>query len=141
MKAQFAVTKKQKQDAFTVRRRVFVEEQGVPADLEIDPYDDEAIHFVLYNEESDAIGAGRFRTIDGNGKIERICIDTDVRHGGGGKLIMEAIEQYALQRGIRLLKLNSQTTALRFYEKLGYSSVSDEFLEAGIPHRTMMKHL
>lgn len=54
---------------------------------------------------------------------------------------MNGIEQFALEKGLQKLKLNAQTHAIPFYGKLGYEVVSDEFLDAGIPHKTMVKKL
>jgi predicted GNAT family N-acyltransferase len=94
---------------------------------------------VLY-DDGKPIGAGRFRIVDhGLGKIERICVLPQYRGRGAGKLIMEAIERFAKQQGVPKLKLNAQTHAESFYEKLGYKTVSDVFMEAGIPHVTMVK--
>ncbi|WP_147533264.1 GNAT family N-acetyltransferase [Bacillus marasmi] len=126
-------------DAHTVRRQVFIEEQNVPVEEEIDEYEESATHFVMYNEALVPVGAGRFRLLDGIGKVERICILKQERGTGAGKLIMDRIEQYAHDQGISSLKLNAQTHAIPFYSKLGYEIVSGEFLDAGIPHRAMKK--
>jgi predicted GNAT family N-acyltransferase len=137
---EIVTTKEQLQDAFSVRRLVFVEEQQVPEEEEIDQYDDECIHFVLYDQEM-PIGAGRFRNLDGIGKVERICVLSNSRGTGAGKLMMDKIEQYAKQNNYSALKLNAQTQAIPFYSKLGYEIISDEFMDAGIPHRTMKKYI
>lgn len=128
------------QDAFAIRKTVFIHEQQVPEEEEIDQFDDTATHFVQYDKEL-PIGAGRFRTIDGTGKVERICVLKEKRNTGAGKLIMHKIEEYAKGQGIHKLKLNAQTHAIPFYNNLGYEVISDEFLDAGIPHRTMQKEI
>lgn len=133
-------TEEELQDAFTIRKKVFVEEQNVPLEEEIDQFEDDSNHFLLYNNE-EAIGAGRFRILDGLGKVERICVMKDARGTGAGKEIMTGIEEYARKLNISTLKLNAQTYAIPFYEKLGYVVVSEEFLDAGIPHKTMKKTL
>ncbi|NUK28809.1 GNAT family N-acetyltransferase [Parageobacillus sp. VR-IP] len=128
-------------DALLVRRIVFIEEQRVPEEEEIDEFEQEAMHFVLYDGEK-PVGAGRFRLIDnGLGKIERICVLPSYRGRGAGKLIMETIEQFAKKQGVPKVKLNAQTHAEPFYQKLGYQTVSDVFMDAGIPHVTMVKSL
>jgi len=137
---EIVTTKEQLEDAFKVRRLVFVEEQQVPEEEEIDQYDDECTHFVLYDQEI-PIGAGRFRNLDGIGKVERICVLSGTRGTGAGKLIMDKIEQYAKQNKYSSLKLNAQTQAIPFYSKLGYEVISEEFMDAGIPHRTMKKYI
>lgn len=131
-------TPKELEDAFSIRRIVFIEEQQVPVDEEIDQHEDEATHFVLYHQDT-PVGAGRFRLVDGYGKVERICVLKDARKTGAGTEIMNGIEEYAQNNGISTLKLNAQTHAIPFYIRLGYEVVSEEFLDAGIPHRTMIK--
>jgi predicted GNAT family N-acyltransferase len=128
------------EEAFNVRRIVFVDEQQVPEEEEIDQHESEAVHFVLYQDEK-AAGAGRFRVLDGIGKVERICVLKECRKTGAGVAIMNKIEEHAKDRGITALKLNAQTHAIPFYSRLGYETVSEEFLDAGIPHKTMKKNI
>ncbi|WP_445486873.1 GNAT family N-acetyltransferase [Niallia sp. 03133] len=131
---------KEMKDALYVRRTVFVDEQQVPEEEEIDQFEQDSIHFVLY-DESKPIGAGRYRIFDEYGKVERICILKESRKGGSGKTLMNKIEEYAKKNGAPALKLNAQIQAIPFYSKLGYEVVSEEFLDAGIPHKTMKKKL
>lgn len=138
MEVKVVSSEQEMQDAFSIRKQVFVGEQNVPMEEEIDQFEDEAVHFVLYNYGIPA-GAGRFRTVDGNGKVERICVLKEHRKSGSGKAIMDKIEEHAKKQGLPALKLNAQTQAIPFYEKLGYQVISDEFMDAGIPHRTMKK--
>ena len=133
-------SQKELADAFSIRKTVFVEEQNVPLEEEIDQFEDEAVHFVLYNDGS-PIGAGRFRVVDGYGKVERICVLKEARKTGAGNAIMNGIEEHAREQGLHNLKLNAQTQAIPFYARLGYEVVSEEFLDAGIPHKTMMKEM
>lgn len=130
---------KELHDAYSVRTTVFVDEQNVPMEEEIDQFEDEATHFVLYDETT-PIGAGRFRVVDGYGKVERICVLKEARKTGAGKMIMTGIEKFAIENGLRKLKLNAQTHAIPFYAGLGYEVASEEFMDAGIPHKTMIKH-
>ncbi|MGG1396295.1 GNAT family N-acetyltransferase [Bacillus salipaludis] len=140
MTVKIVENEKELEDAFSVRRTVFIDEQNVPEEEEIDQHEEEATHFVLYHEGS-PIGAGRFRLVDGFGKVERICIMKQARGTGAGKAIMNGIEDYARKMGIQKLKLNSQTHAIPFYGGLGYEVVSEEFMDAGIPHKTMVKKI
>ncbi|WP_062351946.1 GNAT family N-acetyltransferase [Bacillus kwashiorkori] len=136
MEAAIVTTEKQQQDAFLIRKIVFIDEQQVPPEEEIDQFEKEATHFVLY-DGARPIGAGRFRSVDGVGKIERVCILKEYRGNGAGKLLMEKMIQYAQEVNFSKVKLNSQTHAIPFYEKLGFIVVSEEFMDAGIPHKTM----
>ncbi|AIE59372.1 GNAT family N-acetyltransferase [Bacillus methanolicus] len=127
-------------DAFSVRKKVFIDEQNVSEEEEIDQFESSSTHFVAY-ENGQPIGAGRFRELDGYGKVERICVLKEYRKSGAGKAIMEKIESFAKEKGFTTLKLNAQTHAIPFYTRLNYEVISDEFLDAGIPHRTMKKSL
>ncbi|WP_129116880.1 GNAT family N-acetyltransferase [Halegenticoccus tardaugens] len=144
-------------DAFAVRREVFVEEQGVPADLEWDDHDERAVHFVAY-DGGRAVGAARLRRFAGSeggcksgdfgtadrgdvGKVERVAVLPDARGSGWGRRLMEAVERAAADRGVAELTLSSQTHAEAFYRRLGYETVSDVFREAGIPHVKMVKSI
>lgn len=126
------------EEAFSIRRKVFVEEQRVPEEEEIDALEPEATHFLLQVNGTPA-GAGRLRVVDGYGKVERICILKEVRGTGAGRALMEHIQAFAFEKGCDKLKLNAQVQAIPFYSKLGYEVVSEEFLDAGIPHKTMVK--
>lgn len=128
----------QLQDAYSVRTTVFVEEQKVPEEEEIDQFEKEATHFVVYDDNK-PVGAGRLRVVDDYGKVERICILKSYRSQGIGKLLMEEIEAVGRKNGLTKFKLNAQTQAEKFYKSLGYETVSGEFLDAGIPHVTMRK--
>ena len=129
----------EKEHAFEVRKTVFVEEQGVPMHIEWDDYDDSATHFVGYDLER-PIAAGRVREIESDvGKIERVCVLPEHRGQHVGVLMMNRMEEYARTAGLFVLKLNAQSYAIPFYEKLGYTVSSPEFMDAGIPHRAMEK--
>ncbi|RFU66734.1 GNAT family N-acetyltransferase [Peribacillus glennii] len=139
MNVKIAASKEEREDAYSVRTKVFIDEQNVPEEEEIDRFEDESTHFVLYDDSHSPIGAGRFRLLDGLGKVERICVLSSARQNGAGAAIMEAIHDFAASKGIKKFKLNAQVHAIPFYEKLGYEAISDEFLDAGIPHKTMVK--
>ena len=134
-------TEKEHADAFAVRKKVFVEEQGVPLHLECDAYDATATHFIMY-EDNEPAGAARLRSIeDHTAKIERVCILQSQRGKKLGALIMKEMENYAMSIGLQKLKLHAQSYAVPFYEKLGFTVTSPEFMDAGIPHRAMEKSI
>ncbi|TCT15615.1 putative GNAT family N-acyltransferase [Natranaerovirga pectinivora] len=126
--------------AFKIRKKVFVEEQGVPAENEFDEYEATTTHVLAYYN-NEAVGAGRLRTIDDIAKLERICVLESHRKYGIGRTIVHCLENLAKEKGIKKSKLHGQTHALSFYEKLGYIKASEEFLEEGIPHLVMIKEL
>ena len=134
-------TEEEKQLAFDVRMKVFVEEQGIPQHLEIDEFDDTAVHFIVQDDDQ-TIAAARLREISpGVGKVERVCVLKEYRGQRLGVFIMKHIEQYATENSLKKLKLNAQSYATPFYEKLGYIVTSPEFLDAYIPHRAMEKDI
>jgi predicted GNAT family N-acyltransferase len=131
----------QLEDAFRVRTTVFVEEQQVPKELEIDEFEDVSAHFVVYIAD-EPVGAGRLRPLsEHEAKIERICIDQSQRGKGLGVQIMQEIEKTAQQKGITTLLLHAQDHAESFYSNLGYRTISEPFDEAGIIHVKMKKEL
>lgn len=140
MEVKIVANDQELKDAYSVRKIVFVDEQQVPIEEEIDALESVATHFVLY-ETKEPVGAGRFRIVDGYGKVERICVLKDKRKSGAGKEIMVKIEDYAKEKGLKKLKLNAQIQAIPFYSRLGYEVVSEEFMDAGIPHKTMVKEI
>ena len=139
MEAIIAKTEKQLNDAFFVRKEVFVKEQHVPEEEEIDQFEDTSEHIVVY-DGGQPVGAGRWRLKDGHGKLERICVMKSHRSLGVGAIIMRALEKAAEAKGADSFILHAQTQAVPFYEKQGYRVTSgEEFLDAGIPHLEMIK--
>ncbi|WP_339251242.1 GNAT family N-acetyltransferase [Sporosarcina sp. FSL W8-0480] len=131
----------EREAAYDVRKKVFVEEQGVPLSLEMDEFDKTSDHFIVYQDDT-PIGAGRIREIeDGIGKVERVCVLKDFRGKHLGNLIMLELEKHAKSTGMKKLILNAQSYAVPFYEKLGYTVTSPEFMDADIPHRAMEKDI
>lgn len=139
MESIIAKTEKQLNDAFFVRKEVFVKEQHVPEEEEIDQFEDTSEHIVIY-DGGQPVGAGRWRLKDGHGKLERICVMKSHRSLGVGAVIMQALEKAAAAKGADSFILHAQTQAVPFYEKQGYRVTSgEEFLDAGIPHLEMIK--
>lgn len=139
MESIIAKTEKQLNDAFFVRKEVFVKEQHVPEEEEIDQFEDTSEHIVIY-DGGQPVGAGRWRLKDGHGKLERICVMKSHRSLGVGAIIMQALEKAAAAKGADSFILHAQTQAVPFYEKQGYRVTSgEEFLDAGIPHLEMIK--
>lgn len=139
LQIKLAQTEQDKEIAFTIRKKVFVEEQGIPLHLEIDDYDHSASHFIVLDKDK-PIAAARLREIDsGIGKVERVCVLSEKRGNHFGVFIMNGLEKFARERGWKKLKLHAQTYAIPFYEKLDFTVTSPEFEDAGIPHREMEK--
>lgn len=117
----------------TVRRRVFIEEQAVPEALEWDGADAGAQHWLALR---DGIPVGTVRMLR-NGHIGRMAVLVDERGRGIGQALLEAAVAQARAADLREVYLHAQTHALTFYERQGFVAEGPEFLDAGIPHRTM----
>jgi predicted GNAT family N-acyltransferase len=130
------------EDAATaVRTAVFVEEQGVSEDEELDGKDSDAVQFLARDGEY-PVGTARLRFPESAvGKVERVAVRESYRGDGVGAALMRAVDDAARDDGATTLTLHAQTHVEPFYEQLGYETVSDEFEEAGIPHVEMRKRL
>jgi predicted GNAT family N-acyltransferase len=131
-------------EPLSVRRRVFIEEQGVPESLEIDEFDAEpalgttALH-VLLRVDGVVVATGRLLLDAGerHAHIGRVAVLAGRRGRGYGRAVMLALHELARDHGIDALTLAAQLHAIGFYEKLGYVARDDIFLDAGIEHRYM----
>ncbi len=128
-----------RQACFDIRTTVFVEEQNVPPELELDELEDVCVHFLARVND---IPMGTARLLDkGYAKVQRVAVLKDARGTGIGSDLMLAILDYAKANGFTESRLDAQTSAITFYEKLGYAATGPEFDDAGIPHRLMIKQL
>ena len=127
--------------AYAIRRRVFIEEQQVPEEIELDADDTRAFH-ALATVGNDAIGCGRMLDHgDGEVKIGRMAVLPEFRGTGIGREILSFLMKSARERGLRKAILHAQLTAQGFYLKEGFTPLGDTFDEAGIAHRKMVKLL
>lgn len=124
------------ENCFALRFRVFVDEQKVPPHEEVDDFDEEALHFAAVLDET---VVGTARLVDkgsGVGKIGRVAVELPHRGSGIGKALMLAVMEEGFNR-FHTLILDAQTSALPFYEKLGFIGEGEEFLDCDIPHLRM----
>lgn len=137
------------EDALSIRRAVFIAEQGVTEAEEIDAYDGDprlvtgAVHIVAYVDGRPA-ATGRL-ILDApppeNAHIGRVAVLRQHRRRGLGRAIMRALEDEARRRGYRCATVAAQVRAMPFYESLGYVAHGDVFLDARIEHRMMERPL
>lgn len=121
-----------------LRRRVFIEEQGVSEADEIDELDGEAVH-LLAVVAGRPVGTARLLTAEDTGKIGRVCVLPAARGAGlGAALIRAAVAEFAAMPGLTRAKLGAQVHALGFYERLGFTAVGPVYMDAGIEHRDMV---
>jgi predicted GNAT family N-acyltransferase len=120
-----------------VREAVFVREQNVPQELEWDEIDPQCDH-VLAEARGEAIGTGRLLP---DGHIGRMAVLPAWRGKGVGSAILDELLAMASERGIQRIVLHAQTQARAFYERHGFRTEGEEFLEAGIAHVRMLREL
>ena len=140
-----------------IREQVFIQEQNVPVELEWDGLDNEAIHVLAEvqfqiqpndtenNKEKLAIGTARIIINNKQAHIGRMAVLPEWRGlGVGTKILQNCIDLCKKQTGdkaIETINLNAQVYVTQFYQKAGFSISSDEFLDAGIPHKKMLMNL
>lgn len=124
--------------AYAIRRRVFIEEQRVPEEIELDDDDAHAFHALAILHGA-AIGCGRMLEHGDEVKIGRMAVLPEHRGTGVGRDILHFLLEQARTRGSRKAILHAQMSAEGFYLKEGFMPVGAVFEEAGIAHRKMEK--
>jgi YbgC/YbaW family acyl-CoA thioester hydrolase len=129
-------------DAQPIRHEVFVQEQGIPADLEWDAADAECVHAVAYNRLGMPLATGRMlEHVPGVAKIGRMAVRPAMRGGHVGRAVLDALLAAARARGDREALLHAQTSAAGFYSRAGFTPRGPQFDEAGIAHVEMVRSL
>jgi len=126
------------EDATRVRYAVFVEEQKVPVDIELDAFDPQCVHAVAYAPDGTAVGTGRLLP---DAHIGRMAVLREFRGRGVGSLILRRLMACARQRGDAEVVLSAQTHARAFYAAHGFVPEGDLYLDAGIEHVLMRRRL
>ncbi len=126
--------------AFTIREKVFVEGQGVPATLENDLHDrTDARHYLARTADGTAAGAARWRETENGVKLERFAVLEAYRNQEIGATILHAVlADVRAELPDAQVYLNAQINAVRFYERHGFHKVGEMFEEAGIQHYKMV---
>ena len=137
-------TEAELEGAINVRMRVFVAEQQIPAEEELDDADATATHAVALHE-GQVVGTGRMLVVDGDPpgtcRIGRMAVDRDWRRYGVGGLVLACLEEAARTDGLTHCLLHAQEYVKDFYAAHGYREQGDMFLEVDIPHVEMVKAL
>jgi predicted GNAT family N-acyltransferase len=130
--------------AAALRVEVFVHEQSVPADEELDHYDANAIHFVALQDDR-VVGTLRIVLIQSDNKpvakIGRVAVAKHLRNQGIGRQLMVAAIEHVRSLGLQKCTLGAQLPVIGFYEKLGFIANGPVFDECGIDHRNMTLEL
>jgi predicted GNAT family N-acyltransferase len=124
--------------ASAVREAVFMREQGVPAELEWDGRDSVALHALAEDASGCSIGTARLLE---DGHIGRMAVISHWRGRGAGSAMLSRLVESARDRGLGAVFLHAQTRAVAFYLRHGFVAEGAEFLDAGIPHVSMRRHL
>lgn len=125
-----------------LRTAVFVEEQRIPLEIELDDADASAVHAVARNRLGQVVGTGRLlQPAPGVGKIGRMAVHRVLRGGNVGRRVLLALMDAARARGDREVVLHAQRSAVGFYSRLGFEARGEPFNEAGIEHLEMFKPL
>ncbi|MFE2601082.1 GNAT family N-acetyltransferase [Streptomyces sp. NPDC059396] len=134
---------------FAVRKEVFVVEQRVAEDIEYDGRDEQALQVLAVHDDGTPLGTGRLlygpEAADRTGgdpavgSLGRLAVTAAARGRGVGAALVRAIEDAARELGLAVVDLHAQSHALGFYERLGYEAYGPEFMDAGIPHRSMRR--
>lgn len=119
--------------ASPIRFTVFVEEQGVPCEIELDEQDALAIHAVAFDQET-AVATGRLLP---DGHIGRMAVLKEWRGRGIGSAILGELIEAARRHGNREIALSAQVRAVEFYRAHGFRAEGDVYDEAGIAHQAM----
>lgn len=129
-------------EAGAIRTAVFVDEQGIPADLEWDAADATAVHALARNRLGLAVATGRLLPYQpGVAKVGRMAVLASQRGSRVGRQVLDALMQAAKARGDASVLLHAQASAAPFYLRAGYSVEGALFEEAGIPHLAMRRML
>jgi predicted GNAT family N-acyltransferase len=121
-----------------VRRKVFIEEQGVPEDMEWDADDAASLHFLALDGAGQPVGCARLLR---DGHIGRMAVLPQWRGRGVGRALLDAAVRAAQARGDTVVRLSAQTHAAGFYARAGFVAEGEEYEEAGIPHVAMHRKL
>jgi YbgC/YbaW family acyl-CoA thioester hydrolase len=129
-------------DAKALRMEVFVIEQQVPSEIEIDEADPVSLHALAYNSLGQVLATGRLLpAVDGEAKVGRMAVKRVLRGSGLGAKILQSLIQVSRDRGDQSLVLHAQTSAQGFYQRFGFVADGDVFSEAGLPHQLMRSRL
>jgi predicted GNAT family N-acyltransferase len=123
--------------AFGIRLRVFVREQGVPREIELDSDDEKAMHLLAF-VQGKAVGTARVVVKGRAAKVGRMAVLKTYRRGGIGKELLKRALKLAKTRGVNHIYLHAQLSVIGFYENFGFRPQGGVFMEAGIPHRKMV---
>ncbi len=123
-------------EPYAIRRAVFIEEQNCPEEEDIDGFDAQALHLMVYVDEAPA-ATGRIWHDGTNFRIGRLAVKKEFRGQKLGDLALRLLLYKAFSSGAEALHISAQTYIMPLYRKFGFREYGEEFMEAGIPHYLM----
>ena len=133
-----ATWQQDKQALSQIREQVFIREQNVPTELEWDGEDETALHLLAEDGDGNPIGTARMLQ---DGHIGRVAVLSPWRGRGVGSALMKQVLKTATHEHHRKVFLDAQIDAIGFYQKLGFNAEGITFMDAGIPHRHMVRKM
>jgi len=130
----------ERDSAIALRHRVFVREQGVPVEEEVDGRDDEALHLVAVDGER-IVGTCRLVFSGRTVQFSRLAVESSARRRGVARALLEAADAEGRSAGAKRMVLHAQVYARALYDDAGYAARGPRFWEAGIEHVAMEKRL
>lgn len=131
------------EEALNIRKLVFVNEQNVPIEIEMDEFDEIAQHFVAYLD-GELAGTGRIykdHNQKGSARLGRVAVLPQMRKKGVARAIIKELLDWALEENISRVILHSQITSIGLYKEFGFKVKGEDFIEAGISHTEMVVDL
>lgn len=134
-----AISEEEIKGALFVRKKVFVDEQGIDINIERDNHDWKDATHVVAVIDGNFVGTARFISTKDGAKIQRMAVLPEYRNNGLGGKILEKLLELIKEQGFKRVYFSAQETAENFYKKFGFSSYGDVFEEVGLPHIMMEK--
>lgn len=123
-----------------IREEVFIKEQNVPHEDEVDGLGNSSEHVILYYNNKPS-GTARIRKVNGKIKLERIAILSQVRGKGLGEKLVKFLVEYSKEKNVKEVYMHAQYYLVNFYAKFGFKQRGDTFYDAGIKHIEMYLEL
>lgn len=125
-------------DALEIRKKVFIEEQGVDKNIELDNKDSSCYHLIVYDKDI-PVGTCRLSIYDNNYLIGRVAVIKEYRGQAFGDFIMKMAIRKSFDMGAKEVIVHAQLRVKEFYEKLGFSEFGKTYKEADILHINMKR--
>ncbi len=124
-------------DSLFIREEVFIKEQNIPKEIEIDNKENQATHYTGYNKDQPLTTLRVIKINDQTAKLQRIATLKEYRQNGYAEALIKFVLADLKDQGFREVLIGAQSYKIPYYEKIGFKVISEEFMEANIPHKKM----